>query len=140
MDRLQLSIALQHTPANALSSCPFCFIGFCHSIHCTSIMHFPTTLALTALAGSVCGIAHPQDATADSTGLLDNLNRNPRGQCPQVWSQISKDLTGMFVSGGQCNDAARAAIRAVFHVCTSKTQLNAATSLTRAGLLPRRRL
>jgi hypothetical protein len=39
------------------------------------------------------------------------------GGCPAVWTQISQDLTGMFLSGGQCNDAARAAIRAVFHDC-----------------------
>ncbi|KAF2432391.1 heme peroxidase [Tothia fuscella] len=37
--------------------------------------------------------------------------------CPAVWSQISHDLTTMFLSNGVCNDDARAAIRAVFHDC-----------------------
>ena len=77
-------------------------------------MHFTTPLALAAFASSVQAIAWPQ-ATESISDLLDGLK--PRGQCPAVWSQISKDLTGMFLSGGQCNDDARAAIRAVFHDC-----------------------
>jgi hypothetical protein len=39
------------------------------------------------------------------------------GKCPPVWGQISKDLSRMFISGGQCNDDARASIRASFHDC-----------------------
>jgi Peroxidase len=39
------------------------------------------------------------------------------GGCPAVWTQISKDLTAIFLAGGQCTDDARAAIRAVFHDC-----------------------
>lgn len=39
------------------------------------------------------------------------------GQCPPVWAEVSRDLSKMFVSGGQCNDDARAAIRATFHDC-----------------------
>ena len=41
----------------------------------------------------------------------------PGGGCPAVWTQVSKDLTAIFLSGGQCTDDARAAIRAVFHDC-----------------------
>ncbi|KAF2663150.1 heme peroxidase [Microthyrium microscopicum] len=41
----------------------------------------------------------------------------PAGGCPAVWTTISKDLTAMFLSGGQCNDDARASIRAIFHDC-----------------------
>lgn len=41
----------------------------------------------------------------------------PRAFCPSVWSNISKKLTSDFLSGGQCNDNARAAIRAAFHDC-----------------------
>ncbi|KAF2432346.1 heme peroxidase [Tothia fuscella] len=38
--------------------------------------------------------------------------------CPAVWTQISQDLTKMFVGAdGQCTDSARQAIRAVFHDC-----------------------
>jgi hypothetical protein len=39
------------------------------------------------------------------------------GSCPAVWKTISTELTGMFVGGGGCTDAARSAIRAVFHDC-----------------------
>jgi len=35
--------------------------------------------------------------------------------CPSIWTAISKDLTTAFVSGGQCTDLARAAIRFAFH-------------------------
>jgi hypothetical protein len=37
-------------------------------------------------------------------------------KCPAIWTTISADLKSMFLSGGQCNDDARAAIRANFHV------------------------
>ena len=39
------------------------------------------------------------------------------GKCPTVWATISKDLTSRFLTDGQCNPAARAAIRAIFHDC-----------------------
>lgn len=39
--------------------------------------------------------------------------------CPQIWSTISKDLVGQFLSNGQCNDLARAAIRIAFHDCAT---------------------
>ncbi|RDW66615.1 hypothetical protein BP5796_09364 [Coleophoma crateriformis] len=42
------------------------------------------------------------------------------GACPAVWTQVSQDLTKMFVQADkQCNDDARAAIRAVFHDCAT---------------------
>ncbi|KAJ9626984.1 fungal class II heme-containing peroxidase [Taxawa tesnikishii (nom. ined.)] len=44
------------------------------------------------------------------------------GSCPAVWSTISTELTSMFLSNGQCNDDARAAIRASFHDCASWDQ------------------
>jgi hypothetical protein len=40
-----------------------------------------------------------------------------RAACPAVWTTISGELTKMFVTNFQCNDDARAAIRAVFHDC-----------------------
>lgn len=38
-----------------------------------------------------------------------------RPSCPKVWNTISSDLTSSFVSGGQCTDLARGAIRYAFH-------------------------
>lgn len=60
--------------------------------------------------GGKGGIPNPSNIPKPPTGGTD-------GGCPAVWTQISQDLTGMFLSGGQCNDAARASIRAVFHDC-----------------------
>ncbi|KAF2098395.1 heme peroxidase [Rhizodiscina lignyota] len=53
---------------------------------------------------------------------LPNITLIPRkdggkGNCPAIWTTVSSDLTAMFLSGGQCNDDARAAIRAAFHDC-----------------------
>lgn len=39
--------------------------------------------------------------------------------CPAIWSTISKDLVGQFLTDGQCNDLARAAIRIAFHDCAT---------------------
>lgn len=45
------------------------------------------------------------------------------GACPQVWYQVSKALTTMFVQAdGQCNHDARTAIRAAFHDCGTWNQ------------------
>ncbi|KAF2183868.1 class II peroxidase [Zopfia rhizophila CBS 207.26] len=52
-------------------------------------------------------------SVADLTGSLFKR----QGRCPSVWGDISKELTSQFLSDGQCNDAARAAIRAAFHDC-----------------------
>ena len=41
------------------------------------------------------------------------------GNCPAIWTTVSSDLTAMFLSNGQCNDDARAALRANFHVSTT---------------------
>lgn len=38
-------------------------------------------------------------------------------QCPPVWNTISQELTGHFLTGGECNGNARQAIRAAFHDC-----------------------
>lgn len=40
-----------------------------------------------------------------------------RSSCPSGWTDISSELTTLFVTDGQCNDDARATIRAAFHDC-----------------------
>lgn len=42
--------------------------------------------------------------------------------CPAVWSTISQDLTSSFVSGGECTDIARGAIRFAFHDAATFSQ------------------
>lgn len=39
------------------------------------------------------------------------------GKCPDVWGRVNADLNPLFMVGNQCNDLARAAIRAIFHDC-----------------------
>jgi hypothetical protein len=80
-------------------------------------MHFSNTLAVaSSLAVSVQAIAFPDSVTGTLNSLL-NPQRRAATQCPAVWHQISSDLSALFLSGGQCNDDARAAIRAGFHDC-----------------------
>jgi hypothetical protein len=67
------------------------------------IMYISSSVALFALASSAQAISFP------------SLYR--RDVCPTVWSTISQDLTSLFLTNAQCNDDARAAIRAVFHDC-----------------------
>lgn len=47
--------------------------------------------------------------------LLSVAGIQAYGSCPGVWRTISTDLTASFVSGGQCTDLARGAIRYAFH-------------------------
>jgi len=56
-------------------------------------------------------------ARASGSGNSGSGGGGGGGGCPAIWSTITNDLTGMFLSNGQCNDDARAAIRAMFHDC-----------------------
>ena len=47
--------------------------------------------------------------------LLSATSIQAERGCPDVWRTISKDLTTSFVSGGECTDLARGAIRYAFH-------------------------
>jgi hypothetical protein len=64
------------------------------------------------------------------------------GNCPSKWNDISKELTGNFLTGGQCNPNARAAIRLIFHDCGAWNKAQGAKggcdgSLVLAGELDR---
>jgi phage shock protein PspC (stress-responsive transcriptional regulator) len=47
------------------------------------------------------------------------LQEREDGACPAVWTHVKADLNNLFMTGNQCNDLARAAIRAIFHDCGS---------------------
>jgi hypothetical protein len=51
-----------------------------------------------------------------ATPIQDIAKRAAGDACPPVWLDVSKNLTGEFMTNGNCNDNARAAIRAAFHV------------------------
>ncbi|KAF1958017.1 heme peroxidase [Byssothecium circinans] len=68
---------------------------------------------VTLFASTATAISWPQS-------LIDIslfARKDGAGKCPDVWSKISKDLTSRFLSRGQCNPDARAAIRLIFHDC-----------------------
>jgi len=61
-------------------------------------------------------------ATVIEAAVVQNISPNANGACPAVWTQVSSDLTALFLQAdGQCNDASRAAIRAAFHDCATWT-------------------
>jgi manganese peroxidase len=47
--------------------------------------------------------------------LLSATSIYAEKKCPDIWRTISQDLTTSFVSGGECTDLARGAIRYAFH-------------------------
>jgi hypothetical protein len=89
-------------------------------------------ISLLVLASSASAITMPnflditqllprKDGGSNSnSGSSSGSSSGKDGSCPSVWSSISSDLTQKFLSGGQCNPDARAAIRAIFHDCGGK--------------------
>ena len=89
-------------------------------------MHYKNVLLL---ASTTSAISFPSLYDI-SSGFKDVLNRRQTNSttsgCPAVWNKVSAELTTMFLTGGQCNDDARAAIRLNFHECGSwETKLGA---------------
>lgn len=66
-------------------------------------------------SGSPSASAPVPSGSAPASGAPSTGNT----ACPAIWSTISKDLVGQFLSDGQCNDLARAAIRIAFHDCAT---------------------
>jgi hypothetical protein len=85
-------------------------------------MHFTNTAVLSlATAGAVTAF----DLSSYSNRALESIKRfvptvtaRASSSCPAFWTNVTTDLTTMYVgSDGQCNDDARATIRAAFHDC-----------------------
>ncbi|KAF2200371.1 heme peroxidase [Delitschia confertaspora ATCC 74209] len=77
-------------------------------------MHM-TILLLLPITVSALSFSSLRRSTPDNSALDPLFRRKDR--CPTVWTTISKDLTKMFLSNGECTADARAAIREVFHDC-----------------------
>jgi hypothetical protein len=73
-------------------------------------LSFPHTSLIANLFARKHGGSGGDDSDATGSGAST-------GQCPAVWTSISKQLTEKFLSAGQCNPDARAAIRLIFHDC-----------------------
>lgn len=82
-------------------------------------MHLANTLLLASTASA---ISFPTISYPDFSAISNLIAR--KDSCPAVWKDISKTLTAKFLTGGQCNPDARAAIRAVFHDCGGKSQIS----------------
>jgi hypothetical protein len=96
-------------------------------LHSTAKMHLTNTLlfASTAIAFSFPTISYPK-----FSAISNLVSRKDGGSsCPAVWKDISKNLTAKFLTAGQCNQDARAAIREVFHDCGGKSQISFAPLL-----------
>ncbi|MBE7181368.1 MAG: hypothetical protein INR71_09215, partial [Terriglobus roseus] len=94
------------------------------------------TSALVAATAASTATAFDLSVLTDSLGTIMPRNLLPRdllprkggaASCPAVWTNVSSDLTGMFLANGQCNDDARAAIRAAFHDCGTWNAAQGAT-------------
>jgi hypothetical protein len=77
-----------------------------------------TFSGLLALAGSVAALVNPPP-NPPPRPVIPKPVAEVRKPCPSVWYQVKAELNTTFTagSGTQCNDLARAAIRAVFHDC-----------------------
>ncbi|KAF2681444.1 class II peroxidase [Lentithecium fluviatile CBS 122367] len=62
-----------------------------------------------------------------SSGSGSGSSGSGSGKCPAVWTSISKELTKKFLTRGECNPDARAAIRLIFHDCGAWNQAQGAT-------------
>ncbi|KAI3540422.1 versatile peroxidase VPL1 [Colletotrichum tamarilloi] len=82
-------------------------------------MHASSLLlaGLLALANAAV-LPHAEDASSGAV-VAKGLDTRGGAKCPAVWKQVNTELNSLFMSGPQCNDLARASIRAIFHDCGS---------------------
>lgn len=77
-------------------------------------------MRVSTLLVSGAAVASALDFSSVKRSITDLIARKDggSGSCPAVWTAVSAELTTKFIgSDGLCNDAARAAIRAIFHDC-----------------------
>ncbi|RDW64717.1 peroxidase-6 [Coleophoma cylindrospora] len=80
-------------------------------------MRYTSILAVAAGISSTTAFAEFGARSVEH--LNDGLVERKSAACPAVWTNVVAELKGMFFDSsiGQCNDDARAAIRAAFHDC-----------------------
>ncbi|KAF1970660.1 heme peroxidase [Bimuria novae-zelandiae CBS 107.79] len=90
------------------------FISILFFSSSAAALSFPDIAGVTRLFarknGGSSGSGSSGSGSSGSSGSGD-------GKCPAVWTTISRELTQKFLTGGECNPDARAAIRLVFHDC-----------------------
>jgi hypothetical protein len=100
---------------------------FCQGVHpirtgeATIPLHSINMLASSLLlfAASATAFSIPDFSTLLPLFARHNAQLDTRdgGSCPAVWNKVSKELTSKFLTRGECNPDARAAIRLIFHDC-----------------------
>jgi hypothetical protein len=87
----------------------------------SSLAHYQaiSLTRLTMLISSIFFFASSATAFSlpDISSILPLFARDGGSNCPTVWSDVSRELTSKFLTNGQCNPDARAAIRLIFHDC-----------------------
>ena len=74
-------------------------------------------MQITAVVLSgLLAVAHAASVPA---GPEPQVQARSSAKCAPVWRQVKAELNQRFMAGSQCNDLARAAIRAIFHDCGS---------------------
>jgi hypothetical protein len=78
-------------------------------------MHYTHILAAAAAVTNVYAFSFADESSSSIKRSPDAvLERSGGGNsCPPIWTSVVKELTSLFLdtTNGQCNDAARAAIR-----------------------------
>jgi hypothetical protein len=73
-------------------------------------MHF-SNFVLLAYSGAASASLFSSPASFD----FSFLTKRKAATCPTYWQQISQDLNAAFLTNGECNANARAAVRYAFH-------------------------
>jgi len=94
----------ENIPSNIFGGPPYTY----QIVNTLVNMRFIDTIFLATAASAI--------SFPNLSGFINLLPRKDP-ECPAVWKDVSKELTAKFLTNGQCNPDARAAIRAVFHDC-----------------------
>lgn len=81
----------------------------------TTFLQGPRTTTIRGEPGRTSTVTRRTTITRGAPGPSPAPPRP--GQCPRVWFDISRELTGLFVEGADCGRFAHGAIRAIFHDC-----------------------
>jgi hypothetical protein len=79
-------------------------------IFISNIMHF-SNFVLLASSGAASASLFSSPASFD----FSFLTKRKSATCPTYWQSISQDLNAAFLTNGECNANARAAVRYAFH-------------------------
>lgn len=82
-------------------------------------MHTSNLLLAGLLALANAAVLHHAEDASYAAVVAKDLGTRGGAKCPAVWKQVNTELNSLFMSGSQCNDLARASIRAIFHDCGS---------------------